>query len=169
MYIATQVGSASHRLLCPDLVRLLPHLGSFLPGQFLPPMGVSPTPRVPERRLPGGHRVQGYWIGVEGIQSHQDILYRNLTIHTNYPVRIPQGLRQRLINRATPHLFLPLPHTASTARAIPIPPPPVSLPRTTPLQTRRTTSTIRTNRITPRRTPMRTTTNLSNRPISING
>lgn len=160
-----QVGSASHRLPRLDLVRLLPRQGSSLPERFLPPTRVSPIPRAPGGRLPGGRREQEYSIGEEDIQSHKDTLCRNLTNRTNYPGHIQPGLRHHPTNRATPHSF-PLPHhIANTARGIPILPPPVSHPRTTLLQIRRTVTTLPPNRATPRRTHTQTITNLSNRPI----
>ena len=119
--------------------------------------------------LPGGHRVQEFLIGEEGIRSHQDIPYHSstLTNHTNYQVHIPPGLLHRPTNRVIPHSFLLPQHTASTARAIPILPLPISLLQITLPQTRQTISTARTIR-TSRRTHTRTITNLSNRPTLIN-
>ena len=87
--------------------------------------------------------------------------------YTNYPARIPPGHRHCPTSRATPHSFLPPHRTVNTVRAIPIPPPPISLPQTTLLQTLRTINTIQTNRATPRRTHTRTITNLSNQRIII--
>lgn len=114
--------------------------------------------------------MQEFLIGEGGIRSHQDIPYHSstLTNHTNYPVHIPPGLPHRPINRATPHSFLPPQHTASTARAIPILPLPVSLLQITLLQTRQTISTARIIRTTPQRTRTRTITNPPNRPTLIN-
>lgn len=165
--IAMQVRSASLRLAWLDLDRLLSHQDSFLPGRFHPPTRVSPTPRAPERRLPGGRRELGCSTGEEDIRSHRDTLYRNSTNRTNYPARIPPGLRHHPTNRATPHSFLPPHHTANIARVIPILPLPVSHPRTTLLQIRRTGTTSRTTRTTPQRTHTQPITILSNPPTRI--
>ena len=156
------MGSTSHRLPCLDLARLPQRQGSSLLEQVPLPTRVSPILRALERYLPGVRKELGYSIGEEDIRSLQDILCHNLTNHTNYPGRIHPGLRQRPINRATPHSFLPPQRTAITTRVIPILPHPVSLHRITLLPTQRMNSI----RITLRRTHPRTITKPSNRPIS---